>query len=61
MSEDNIEIVMNSKPVIIEGELDHRKLYQKPILHELGDLRSLTLGVSFGVGDSGNPGYQKPL
>ena len=32
-----------------------RKVYQKPLLEELGDLRALTLGVSPGVGDSADP------
>lgn len=37
-----------------------RKRYQKPQLKELGDLRTLTLGGSPGVGDSTNGGIQKP-
>ena len=37
-----------------------RKLYRKPHLQELGDLRSLTLGGSPGVGDSSNQFTQQP-
>ena len=29
------------------------KQYHKPFLKELGDLRTLTLGISLGVGESG--------
>jgi len=32
-----------------------RKPYHKPELEVLGDVRSLTLGGSFGTGESGNP------
>jgi len=34
---------------------DKRKPYQKPILTELGDLRTLTLGGTGGRADSLNP------
>ncbi len=33
--------------------------YQAPRLRHLGDFRSLTLGGSLGVGDSGNSGVQR--
>lgn len=33
--------------------------YQTPRLRHLGDFRSLTLGGSLGVGDSGNSGVQR--
>jgi hypothetical protein len=36
-----------------------RRLYRKPKLEELGDLRTLTLGGSPGAGDSGAPMLQK--
>jgi len=37
-----------------------KKLYRKPHLERLSDLRTLTLGGSPGAGDSGNPGVTKP-
>lgn len=38
----------------LSGKKDEpRKRYSKPLLEELGDLRTLTLGGSPGVGDSG--------
>lgn len=37
-----------------------RKPYLKPFLTPLGDLRSLTLGGSPGIGDSGSAGTRKP-
>ncbi len=37
-----------------------RKRYRTPKLQELGDLRSLTLGGSPGVDDSGSAGIRKP-
>lgn len=36
-----------------EKKDEPRKRYSKPLLEELGDLRTLTLGGSPGVGDSG--------
>lgn len=42
------------------GELGNRKIYRKPLLKKLGDLRSLTLGGSPGVGDSSNGATQFP-
>jgi hypothetical protein len=30
-----------------------RKVYEKPRLEEIGDVRSLTLGSSIGLGESG--------
>lgn len=38
-----------------------RKPYQRPQLIDLGDLRSLTLGGSPGLNDSGNPYVAKPI
>jgi len=35
--------------------------YQKPVLEELGDLRTKTLGVSNSVGESGNEGSRGNL
>ena len=37
-----------------------RKPYRKSKLTVLGDLRSLTLGSSFGTGESNNPLTRKP-
>jgi hypothetical protein len=40
-------------PLNLNGKAGmHRKLYSKPELVELGDLRTLTLGPSIGVSDS---------
>ena len=36
-----------------------KKYYSKPRLERLGDLRTLTLGGSPGVGESGNPGVPR--
>jgi hypothetical protein len=36
------------------SEFGNRKIYRKPLLKKLGDLRALTLGGSPGVGDSSN-------
>lgn len=38
-----------------------RKAYRKPHLLDLGDLRSMTLGGSPGVGDSGTSRSRKPI
>jgi hypothetical protein len=39
-----------------------RKPYHKPLLEELGDLRTMTLGGSPGIGDfSGDPNFTAPL
>ncbi len=46
----------------IENLPTFRKFYRKPHLEELGDLRTLTLGGSPGVGDSGGgAGSEFPL
>jgi len=58
MSETN-EILQNTDLDSTREDEYLRKPYQKPKLQELGDLRTLTLGYSGGVGDSGNPGIQK--
>jgi hypothetical protein len=47
-----------------QDKVRNRKLYRKPILLLLGDLRSLTLGGSPGVFDSGfgnDPEVTKPF
>ena len=36
-----------------------KKVYKKPELLGLGDIRDVTMGGSFGSGDSGNPGAEK--
>lgn len=36
-----------------------KKSYKKPELVSLGDIRDVTMGGSFGSGDSGNPGSEK--
>lgn len=41
------------------GQKTQRKPYVRPQLYPFGDLRSLTLGGSPGVGDSGNPRTQR--
>ncbi len=38
-----------------------RKLYRKPQLQKLGDLRTLTLGGSYGALDSGSNHATKPF
>jgi hypothetical protein len=46
----------------VKNILKSRKSYQKPHLEELGDLRTLTLGGSVGVGDTGGTGgYEAPM
>ena len=35
--------------------------YKKPELTPLGDIRDVTMGGSFGSGDSGNAGVEKPF
>ncbi len=42
-----------------EANVITKKMYVKPQLKELGDLRSLTLGGSPGGGDSANPAITK--
>ncbi len=36
-----------------------KKAYKKPELLNLGDIRDVTMGGSFGSGDSGNAGIEK--
>lgn len=43
----------------VENASKPRKLYRKPHLQELGDLRTLTLGGSPGAGDSGTSFTQR--
>lgn len=49
------EIFRDAKEIKIT--LKFRKVYRKPHLEKLGDLRSLTLGGSPGIGDSGRPEF----
>lgn len=49
----------NEQPVMHEDQNANRKIYQKPYLEELGDLRTVTLGTSPGLGDSLDPGNLK--
>lgn len=44
----------------VGGNTTQRKKYRKPKLEVLGDLRSLTLGGSPGVNDTGNPFVTQP-
>ena len=48
-----IEIPLEDKIQPIKNEGKPREIYCKPILEDLGDLRTLTLGGSPGIGDSG--------
>jgi hypothetical protein len=43
-----------------ENEVKLRKPYRKPHLEELGDLRSMTLGGSPGINDSGSEEVRRP-
>ena len=43
-----------------EGQEGLRKVYRKPELNVLGDLRSLTLGGSPGILDSGSESSRQP-
>jgi hypothetical protein len=45
-------MVVNRHPIL--GEMLNHKAYRKPQLEELGDLRTMTLGGSFGTGESGS-------
>ena len=51
-----MEVIMSSNAHLSRTENVRmlRKLYRKPQLEVLGDLRSLTLGGSFGTGESGS-------
>ena len=46
-------------PYTLDGKVKLRKLYRKPALGKLGDLRTITLGVSNGLQESGNEGTHK--
>ena len=51
-----MEDLYSTKLLPLDYELIiEKKLYSKPSLERLGDLRTLTLGGSPGVGESGNP------
>jgi len=39
----------------------NKEIYKKPELLALGDIRDVTMGGSFGTGDSGNGGSEKPF
>jgi hypothetical protein len=45
---------------ILMNKNQNRKLYRKPRLEVLGDLRTLTLGGSPGLNDSGSEFTRKP-
>ena len=51
LDSNKIDMGMQSKP---------RRAYRKPQLEILGDLRSLTLGGSPGIGESGSGNPHKP-
>lgn len=53
------EDLTSSGPINIDDKQIKRKLYHKPLLASLGDLRSLTLGGSFGAGESSGGGSRK--
>lgn len=55
----NNQNVYNKKQTFQKDKFGKQKPYQKPFLELLGDLRTLTLGYSGGVGDTGNPGIEK--
>lgn len=44
----------------VEGRKDDRRPYRKPRLEQLGDLRTLTLGGSPGLNDSGSQFTRRP-
>lgn len=52
---------MSSKKNVSKNEtiVKFRKVYSKPRLELLGDLRSLTLGVSFGIDESSSTGMNR--
>jgi len=49
----NTKLQYDSKNAFRERDDKFRKVYGKPILKKIGDLRTLTLGGSPGGGDSG--------
>ncbi len=52
---------MEMKSILI-CDIEKRKLYVKPRLEEMGDLRTLTLGSSPGGMESGGTGgYHEPM
>lgn len=53
------KLLVSNSPSVNNG-FTNRRIYHKPWLEELGDLRSLTLGGSPGVGESSNPFSYKP-
>lgn len=55
----NDGIYPNKSQACVVNPSKPRKLYRRPKLEELGDLRTLTLGGSPGIGDSssGDPEY----
>jgi hypothetical protein len=59
MIRNNIQIP-DEPQTSVESSVKPRRNYRKPKLEDLGDLRTLTLGGSPGVGDSGNPGSEFP-
>jgi hypothetical protein len=44
-----------SKETPADQQVVFKKVYQKPRLEILGDLRTVTLGPSYGTGESGAP------
>jgi hypothetical protein len=55
----NDGILPEDSRTCVEDSTKTRSLYRKPKLEKLGDLRTLTLGISPGTGDSGAPGTHK--
>jgi hypothetical protein len=49
------EIIKSFIPVPTASQQSNKKLYEKPKLEIIGDVRSLTLGPSFGTLESGSP------
>ena len=47
------KIQSQSDRMLVGGKMKPRRRYRKPSLEKLGELRTLTLGGSPGVGDSG--------
>lgn len=48
-----------SSPAAVRAPVTGRKPYAPPKLENLGDLRDITLGGSFGSGESGAPRTRK--
>jgi hypothetical protein len=53
----NHKILSETQQIIMDEQGKPRKPYRKPQLQVLGDLRTLTLGGSPGIGESGAGGY----